>query len=338
MIKKNVPLILGGSGASLRLLREAFPALPWLELPAYGFQYPKKASGMGFALLSQLPHLWRVRQAEKALLAKLVQSGRVGGVISDHRYGMFHPDIPSRLLAHQLCPQVPGSFLALAPFFHLFHRQLLMGFSGIWVPDHIGSPLSGVLSSGMKADGRLRFIGPLSRFEGLQASKEKRYAMGFLLSGPEPQRSIVEDRILAQLDTSPYPVLLIRGLPGADELPALPPEVEVHSHLPPEDLFRKLSQCRRLLCRPGYSSGMDLCHIDVPVCFVPTPGQTEQEYLAQHWAKQWGIPFVSQNRFSVAEVMAAPSAGMCGALEGGQNEFERAMEEFLGEVRKNADF
>ena len=338
LIDRDLSLILGGSGPSLLLLREAFPILPWREFPAYDFSYPRRAAGMGPALLRQLPRIWKVRKAEMALLASMVQKGEVGGVISDHRYGLHHPSIPSVFLGHQLCPQIPPGYRLLASPFRHFHHTLLQGFSRIWVPDDPGSPLSGILSGGMGSDKRIRFIGPLSRFDGLNAGQGKKFGLGVLLSGPEPQRSMLEDLILAQLTNPPFPVLLVRGLPGERALPAVPQGVEVHNHLPVELLFRKLSQSEKLVCRSGYSSGMDLQHLKVPVFFVPTPGQTEQEYLARHWNHRWGVPFSHQKNFSLKQAMDAPLVGMYGGWQGGGDEFDRAVEEFLCEVRKNPEF
>lgn len=81
--------------------------------------------------------------------------------------------------------------------------------------------------------------------------------------------------------------MLVRGLPQtATELPELPNHAIAFNHLSANKLQQLMQQCRLMVCRSGYSTLMDALITQTPIATIPTPGQTEQEYLARRLANK----------------------------------------------------
>jgi predicted glycosyltransferase len=135
-----------------------------------------------------------------------------------------------------------------------------------------------------------------------------------LLSGPEPQRTILEKMIIAQAAGCDCKMVLVRGLPGRERrslaaargggpLMTRAGNVVIYDHLPAGELERLILRSEVVLSRPGYSTVMDLRRIGKKAIFVPTPGQTEQEYLGGYLAaKGLGI-CVRQHAFSLTAAL-----------------------------------
>jgi UDP:flavonoid glycosyltransferase YjiC (YdhE family) len=207
--------------------------------------------------------------------------------------------VPSIFICHQTEP-------ILHPLFrHLglpVYRSLLRRFAEVWVPDHAGPDrLSGALSAPDRYP-RVRFIGPLSRF----AAYAERDPVPIvwdtvtLLSGPEPQRSYLEAELLPQLRRLPGRHLLVRGLPGTTDLPAHGDRLRLLPSLYGEELATTLAAARLVICRSGYSTLMDLRALDKPAILIPTPGQTEQGYLAGRAAAQGWARVQQQGRVDLS--------------------------------------
>ena len=79
--------------------------------------------------------------------------------------------------------------------------------------------------------------------------------------------------------------IILQGKPELKDTKQLG-NVSVFSHLPDQELARLIPESRIVLSRPGYSSIMDLVYFGKQAIFVPTPGQTEQEYLAEKLKKE----------------------------------------------------
>jgi UDP-N-acetylglucosamine:LPS N-acetylglucosamine transferase len=102
-----------------------------------------------------------------------------------------------------------------------------------------------------------------------------------LLSGPEPQRSYLENILLKQAGTLKIRSLLVRGVPGEGNKRRWEGSVEVVDYLSAGELSEVVAASELVLCRSGYSTLMDLAELDKRAILIPTPGQTEQEYLAR---------------------------------------------------------
>ena len=143
--------------------------------------------------------------------------------------------------------------------------------------------MSGDLSH-TKTLSNVRFIGPVSRFAANGNSAKpplanKNNRLLVILSGPEPQRTIFEKAILAQLRQSSLDITVIRGVIAKTQ--KRENGITIHDYLGAKAMKEEIQSADIVLSRPGYSSIMDLASIGKRAIFVPTPGQTEQEYLAK---------------------------------------------------------
>ena len=286
-------VILASDGVALHLLKAECPHLPAFELPSYRIRY--ESSNMTRNIAWQMPRITYAIRAEQWATERLVREHGIEGIISDNRFGCFSPQAKCAMLTHQLRLQIPNALLEWAANGVL--RVALAKFQHIWVPDVAGTPnLSGKLSHFEEpVSSRVQFIGPLTRLQKYERSPE--YDVAVVLSGPEPQRSILEQRLLEQAMTLPRKFIFIRGQTQSKEHYFVSENVEVVSYLTSKDLNDVLQASKVLVCRSGYSSIMDLTALGKKALLIPTPGQTEQEYLARNLSEQQ--LFLSQHQDAI---------------------------------------
>ena len=287
-------VVLAADRSPLALLQKEFPGLELIRLKGYEISYPSNGS-MIFSMALQLPKLGSRVIEENFRIRSIVKSHNIDWVISDNRYGLFGHAEKSIFITHQL--HIKTGFLET--IFNAINRWFIQRFDECWVPDWESEPsLAGELSHPTSALNKLRYLGPLSRFSKLERTNES-YNLTILISGPEPQRSMFENKVVQQLDSSFGRVALIRGLPLEDSSLVLPENVRCYNHLPDKELNQILVDSDLILSRPGYSTVMDLVTLKKKAIFVPTPGQTEQEYLAQGFHDKKIAPFQTQDQFNL---------------------------------------
>ena len=278
---------LAGSGPSGHLLRTEFPQLPYTEIPTHTIRYAQHRSGFRWTLLKQIPALLRQIRAEKKWLHNFLMKQPIDQVISDNRYGLHHPATHNILLTHQLGLRSGISHLT-DRILQMVLIRLLKNFQEVWVPDQADEPtLSGMLGHPTyTAPIPVRYIGPLTRFTPMNRATIPN-KITIVLSGPEPQRTLLEEKCLRELSEWNDAVTLIRGLPlGGKQLDA-PTHWQVFDHLPIDTLQQEMEEAEWVIARCGYSTLMDLHALNKKAILIPTPGQPEQEYLA-HWLANRG--------------------------------------------------
>ncbi len=268
---------MASDGVALHLLRAEFPHLPAFDLPSYRIRYD--SANMVRNIGRQLPRILYAVRSEQWATERLVREHGIEGIISDNRYGCFSRQAKSVLLTHQLHLRVPSRPLEWAA--NRVLRLALNRFDAVWVPDAADGPnLSGALSHPPLPDHMVRYMGPLSRLHPQQ--REREYDVAVVLSGPEPQRSILEALLLEQAMLLPQKFIFVQGKTQAKEHHFVAENVEVVSYLTSSELNQVLAAADVMVCRAGYSSVMDLAAIGKKAILIPTPGQTEQEYLADY--------------------------------------------------------
>lgn len=302
-------VILAANGPQRALLAESFPGLEILEIPDYKVSYSKKRTATILKLAASVPSILRTIRREQAWLKTLVASHGIDVVISDNRYGLYHPSIPCHFITHQLLVKTP-----MGPWVdRLLQKQLyrfINRFSSCWVPDDPDYPgLAGELSHPAKLPSLpVHYLGPLSRFQPDPMSQPPNPSTDLLvlLSGPEPQRSLLEDIVLKELKQIPrMKVVLVRGLPGSSQIPPTGPDIQVFNHLATPALMGEIANARTILCRSGYSTLMDLLPLGKDCIMVPTPGQTEQEYLAKLHRSTGRIRSFRQDQLDLVNLFAS---------------------------------
>ena len=293
--------MIASDGPQLDLLRSEFPDLVHVKFPGYNVKY-SRVIPLTLRIILDTPRLLKKIRQEKKLFGELIRKYSIDIVISDNRYGLWDKNIYSVIITHQLNIIPPAWLLPFRAILHkLTHRQVER-FNECWVPDIEGRDnLSGKLSHGEKLPKNAHYIGLLSRFDdgGPKATSHNPYKVVALVSGPEPQRSVFEKILREQLPTIGEPCLLIRGLPGKTDIHQDGPLLDVADHLPGSQLRNILLTRPLVICRAGYSTLMDIAFTGNKALLVPTPGQTEQEYLAKKLSAE-GIYFATaQNKLNL---------------------------------------
>jgi hypothetical protein len=343
-------VIIAASGDQKALLEQEFPSLSFVGLPGYGVKYGKNRAFTVGKIMFFLPKILIRIKKENTWLKAFIRLERPDAIISDNRYGLHHRGVFSVFITHQLHIKTPFGKWADRWLQRLNYRAIGR-FSACWVPDWDAAdagdagdagravqmiPLAGELSHPQVLPSiPLRYIGPLSRFSpptgpqagsptGVPANRPATPPTNsafsdllVLLSGPEPQRSIFEKRILQELRPFKGRAILVRGLPqgkaagvsDADGLPpVLPPDLHIYNHLPAAELNHVLCGAALVLSRPGYSSVMDLFRMGKKCIFIPTPGQTEQEYLGAYLSGKQLALTVNQRDFHLADALKQAAA------------------------------
>jgi hypothetical protein len=299
---------LAGEGAQEKLLKTEFPGLPFLELPGYRIKYSKTKQGLVWKILRQGPKMRRAIGGENRWLKKMVKKFLFDAVISDNRFGLHHPEIPCIFITHQLrIKSSAGKWTE--KLLQKRNYRFINKFKAVWIPDNPGEPnWAGELSHPqVKPQIPVHYIGLLSRFEKKTATEKKNYLL-ILLSGPEPQRTILEEKIINGIWNYNGAATIVRGLPG--ELTMIPSTGKIHfyNHLPSQVLNNEMLEADYIISRPGYSTIMDIALLNKKSILIPTPGQTEQEYLGNYLAERKQAICVSQDKFTVQESLATAQA------------------------------
>lgn len=287
---------LAGNGRALALLRQEFPQLPFFELPAYNIRYHK--SSMVWSIGFQMFKILFAIAKEHFALRQLVRRHDIKIVLSDCRFGCFTRRAGCIFITHQLHIRTPYAWLSSLVNFG--HRLLLQRYHEIWIPDvEEASGLAGALSHPPLP--KSRYIGLLSRMQRLD--RPVQYDVVVVLSGPEPQRTLLETKILAQAMPLNIKLLLIQGKP--EEIHQYSPRagLDVCSTLSTEALNEAMCAAKVILARSGYSTLMDLARMGKPAILIPTPGQTEQEYLAAYWAGKGAFFVCEQENFDLKKAL-----------------------------------
>ncbi len=281
------------------LINEAVPGLTFEYFPGPKVTY-SKSNLLIFKLLKQLPLWLRWQKKEKEIIDQLVQKHQPQIILSDNRYGARHPKVRSILITHQLMVKLPKGLKWAETLAHRFILRLTKPFDEVWIPDfEKPDSLAGDLAHFYPLPGNARLIGPLSRFMDPplhQSTNHPNYNCLAILSGPEPQKSLLKDLLIDKLTRSPFKSLIITGEPNLEMEEKFHKEksLTLIPHLNQEKLAQLICDTPILITRSGYSSIMDLYFLKKRALLVPTPGQTEQNYLAVFNAKNH--PFIAQNK------------------------------------------
>lgn len=296
LILKGFDPIITSDGNALTYLKKEFPNLKTYELPSYKIEYAKKGYLLKLKLLFQIPRIQKAIKEEHEIIQDIVEIEEVKGIISDNRFGVYSSQITSIYITHQL-----RVLSGISTFFTTkIHQEVMANFQEIWVPDFKKSPrLSGILSVNSDIKIPIKFIGILSRFshKGPVTTKQNIDIL-VLLSGMEPQRRILEKKLIATLKKSSKKIVFIRGVLSSKTLKNTT-HITFINFLSQDELFVKITQSKLVIARSGYSTLMDLAALQKKAFLIPTPGQTEQEYLAKHLDTLKITPFSTQKKLHI---------------------------------------
>lgn len=303
LISTGIKVSIAGEGTSLQLLKTEFPHLDFYEVRGIDINYPKQLP-MSVAMLIKSVSIINAIKKEHLQFIKLAEQIKPDIIISDNRYGAHVQGIYSVILCHQLRIYTSGFLRFADSILYRINRKFLKKFNEVWVPDFAGeNNLTGLLSHEEISvkELRPRYIGPLSRLaQSTLSETERQYDILVILSGPEPQRSLLESTLEKQLLQLPFSALMVCGTLSNKNTEQFQNIVKV-PHLSAVEMKFHLLNSKYIITRSGHSTLMDLCAVKKSAICIATPGQTEQEYLAKIHSASGRIVSFKQDNIDLAE-------------------------------------
>jgi len=322
LLTKNVEVLIASDGAALDLLKEEFPSISAFPLPAYGVRYPY--NNMTVNMLLQGPKILQAIKREHTVTQNLVATQDIQIIISDNRFGCYSSKTYNVFMTHQINIMAPNIFTE--NIISWWNKRMLKRFDLCWVPDFEEAPgLAGKLSHPGSLNS-VRYIGPLSRMNNLDLDLE--YDVIVVLSGPEPQRSKLEELILQQAVLLPYQFLLVRGV-MTDESKNQKGNVTTFGHMKATELERAFAASKVAIARSGYTTVMDLVAMGKRAILIPTPGQTEQIYLGELYRETKRFIVRAQENLDLVEALNTAFSQKQGFKTQGHNSFFKYVNELL---------
>ena len=311
--RRGCEVVFAADEPLIKLVAGELPGVMTLEIPGLRIRYSRFLPQY-VSIFLQLPVIIASAVREHATLRRPAKELDPIVIISDNRFGFYHKKIFSVYVTHQVRIAFPGYLRFLEPVAALIHRIIIRRYDLCLVPDYPGSEnLSGKLSHGIRLPGNTAFIGPLSRFgasvsdpvapcrakgepllkdTGGAAIVMTRPYVCLILSGPEPQRSLLLRKVSGSLREFPLAVLCATPVnfhapPGQ--------EIKIITEADTSTMRHIISGALIVIARAGYTSVMELVSLGRGAVLIPTPGQTEQEYLGRHLDGRYGFVTMSQN-------------------------------------------
>ncbi|MDR3327559.1 MAG: SDR family NAD(P)-dependent oxidoreductase [Prevotellaceae bacterium] len=319
LLAENKEVVLASDGHPLQFLKKEFPSLQTIEFTGINVKYSKKNS-QGWAMILQMPKFAYSISKEHFILKKIVQQYNIHAVISDNRFGLWHKKIKSIYITHQIGVKVSRNIHILNKVACLVHKLFINRYSECWIPDFEGeNNLSGELSHKYPLPRNCHFIGILSRFSDIRQNNSElpEYHNVGIVSGVEPHRQILADKLLSLFEKTDQPSLIISGQPTEYQKVIHKNNVTIVPHLETAKLATAIITAKQLFCRSGYSTLMDITVLGRKnACLIPTPGQTEQEYLAQK-AENIGFTSLEQSKFWILDNVGKGKIAVVTGANGG---------------------
>lgn len=290
--KNGFTPIIASDGIALSLLIKEFPTLRHIKLPSYNIMYTKNGFYLKLKLLSNIPKLIKAVRKERLIINSLVDQENIYGIISDNRFGVYHKNVTSIYITHQI-KVFSGVTTTITS---KIHQNIIKKFNECWIPD-IKHKLnySGELSNTSNTNINFKYIGVLSRFK--KNNTPNLYDYLIILSGPEPQRTILEDKLFLELKHSTKKIAFIKGVIEQKQIITKKNNIIFYNFMTSKELELIINQSNLIIARSGYTTIMDLVTMNKKAFFIPTPGQHEQSYLAKRLKKSGYFNYCKQEDF-----------------------------------------
>jgi hypothetical protein len=294
-LQKDNTIILGVTALTKLIYDEEFPELKQLQLPSYQIEYSSLLP-LWLKLGLDSPRITGVIISEHSALDKIIDEHKIDTIISDNRFGLYNKRTHNIFITHQVFLKSPIFNLAAQSL----NKTYILKFDELWVPDfeNLWEGLSGELSHGEHYHKNVKYIGPLSRLKDADSpTLQKNYDALVLLSGPEPLRTDLENLLLEKLKGTEKKIAFVRG--AKKQSNNTNENIEIFDIPSKEKLKGLILGSKKIICRSGYSTLMDLYVLGKKdLILIPTPGQTEQEYLAKYWEEKFGVKIIGQNKMT----------------------------------------
>lgn len=334
--RRGCEVIFAADAPLLELAGRELPGIRLTEIPGLRIRYSRHLPQY-ICIFLQLPHIIASAFQDHRTLRRLVREMNPSLIISDNRFGFFHREVYSVYVTHQLRIPFPPPLRFMEPPAAWLHRLIINRFDLCLVPDYPGETnLTGRLSHGLKLPRHVLYTGPLSRFASPSVEGETlpqpdhceaavdagKRRVCLILSGPEPQRSLLPEKAAGPLRGADTVILSAGPVPHT--IREWYPEATVITAPSAETMRRIIASSTVVIARAGYSSVMELFLMGRAAVIIPTPGQTEQEYIGMHLNGRYGFITLRQNKLAMlGEIMAGSAAVTAG--EPGMKDFADAL-------------
>jgi UDP:flavonoid glycosyltransferase YjiC (YdhE family) len=294
----NNNIFIGSGEVHLALFRSEMDGVTYIIFPGfrpgYSRHYPQY-----FIMLLKIPLLLYHIIAEHFRLKRIIRENKIDIVISDNRFGLWNKKIPSVYVTHLPLIPFPRALKLVETIGVLIHRFFINQYSYCFIPDLPGDlNVSGRLSHGVKLPDNVRFTGILSRFINLMESQKEEEAdfkhNTVILSGPEPQRGMLRQKLVSILRIKEPPTVILEGRPDKDKGIVKSENIISYNHLSAPEMMMMIKGSESVISRSGYTTIMDLIALNCSALLIPTPGQTEQEYLAEYLSEKGWFTTIAQ--------------------------------------------
>lgn len=340
LLERNCRVVVAASGASLNMLQQELESgVEYEEFPGKEISY-SRGKFMILKLTAQLPAFLFSIYKEYRWIQKQVKRIKPDIIISDNRYGARSKSAVSVFITHQLFVQMPPRLRLFQGIANRINHMFIRAFDNCWVPDFPDTPgLSGELSHYRQLP-FVQFTGPLSRFSetqnyqgaGFSGNLPRNFIL-VILSGPEPQRSILEEKLKKELRE--YVLVGFRAVPGDMRLKKSGKHYWF-DHGNSDLMGWCLKYCRVVVSRSGYTTLMDMAVFGKKAVLIPTPGQTEQEYLAGLFSRKNYTVLLDQKDLSGIHDALAECETLAGVPEiTGSGLLSKCINRVLQDAEKN---
>ncbi len=307
LLGQGADVVIGAGNRPLAFLKKEFPGLTFIDFPGYDVEYPS-GKNMILKMAASTPKILKKIKEENRFLDKLIDELKPDAVISDNRFGLWTKRVPSVFITHQIMIKGPAF---LEPLLYKINLSYISKYDECWIPDfENGNSLTGDLSHKYPLPENSFFIGPLSRFadntgeaETFRTDNNYKSDILVMLSGPEPQRTILEEIILKHIEALDLKSVFLKGKTEENIRPISKGRIKFFSHLESDELKKYLLNTDMVITRAGYSTIMDIAALGKKAILIPTPGQTEQEYIAKRFFEKAIYYSIEQDKFNLQTAM-----------------------------------
>jgi len=299
LIDENNKLTIISSDRSLELLKKELGHDPeYYDIPDYPMLLSENSRQFMAKSFVYWPMFIKRMNSGLQKLKKILENKKCEKIISDGRYDIYSRKIPSFFISHQIRIMNPLRIKMFERGSEIFNLFFFKRFVGVIVPDYKENNLSGDLSHNLHRidENNLHYVGILSDFKKKKTKKNIDYLIS--ISGPEPQRTLLENKIFSQVDNLTGKTVITLG--KIEKQDAFNKKnIQTYSFLTKDKRIDFLNRTKLVISRSGYSTIMDLAVIGTKALMIPTPGQIEQEYLGQYHNKKGTFYSISQDKINL---------------------------------------
>ncbi len=333
------------TGAALELLSREFADLKFYDVP----DYPSPYTSGGFSIprvLGLFPLIVREIAREHRTISRIIRREGYNLVISDNRFGAYAKDVPGLFISHQIRFSTPGNIESIERMMEVFNGRYHRNFERVIIPDNPPGPrsLSGKLGHAQRPVTRRKayWAGIITDIRRQDVPQDIDYLVS--IAGPKVTKDALREVIMGQIGGLSGRKFILLGDPGAEPEERLDGETIVKSHAQRDEMATLMNRAKFIITRSGYTTVMELAELGKKgILFIPTPGQTEQEYLSDYYEEMGWVHSVAQRRLDLVADTADAQAmkgfpAMSGSSDNVRMLYERVIEGYLPHPKHYYDF